>query len=110
MDYTNDNPNKIKREKTVHMFQKETPIVWSDIKGLDLRDEDILHIGYDEGHYSENNSWDAHYFAIITRMVEETDEERDERVKTAKWHIEQLKQRRYENYLRLKKEFEGEHE
>jgi hypothetical protein len=107
MDTNNDNPQKIKKERDIHCIQKETPIKWSDIKNLNLEDDDLLQIGHDEGYYAENNSWDPHYFAIVTRMVEETDEQRDERVRMAKWHKGELEKRRYENYLKLKKEFES---
>ncbi len=106
MDYNNDNPQKIKKERQIHVIQQEEPIKWSDLKNLEMEDDDILQVGYDEGHHSENYSWDPHYFAIVTRMVEETDEQRDERVRMAKWHKGELKKRRYENFLKLKTEFE----
>lgn len=105
--FDNNNPNKIKREKQIRFIKQEKPIKWSDLKNLKIEDDDILEVGYDEGNYSENESWDAYHFATVTRMVEETDEQRDERVRMAKWYTEELKKRRYENYLKLKMEFEG---
>jgi hypothetical protein len=108
MDYNNDNPKKIKKEKEIYSIKRQTKIKWSDIKHLKMEDDDILHIGFDEGYYSENESWEPYYFANVTRMVEETDAERDERVRMAQFHTEEMKKRRYDNYLKLKMEFEGD--
>ena len=83
----------------------DKPILFSTIKDV-VQDNDIIHSGWDEGFYIENNSIDGHYFMRITREILETDEEYNKRVKqnelTAKW----AKERRYESYLKLKKEFE----
>jgi hypothetical protein len=39
-------------------------------------------------------------------MVEESDEQYEKRIQRAKISVAELKKRRYENYLKLKKEFE----
>jgi hypothetical protein len=41
-------------------------------------------------------------------MVEETDEQFEKRIASNKRSNEEMKKRRYESYLRLKKEFENE--
>lgn len=101
-------PNKILVEKEILRLQSQKPFTWKDLKDVKFQDNDRFEIGHDEGFYSENNSWDPHYYAVVTRMVEETDEQfekRQERIKQdAKW----ARERRYENYLKLKKEFENE--
>ena len=70
-----------------NVFVKDLPI--------DLKPDDIINIHRVE---ARNNSYDEHTILEIIRMREETDEELKE----------QLKSRRYENYLKLKKEFENE--
>lgn len=73
---------------------------------IELQPDDVIIAGYDEGYYSENNSWDAHYYLEVHRERLETDEEferRKEREESDKVYREK---RRYESYLKLKKEFE----
>jgi hypothetical protein len=95
---------------TETIFRKQNdnhPIKFGEIK-IELKPDDVILAGHDEGYYSENNSWDAHYFLEVNRDRLETDDEfatrcqRDEQDKV--WS----KQRRYENYLKLKKEFEND--
>lgn len=74
----------------------------------DLKPNDIINIHRVEAFYSENNGWDEHTILEIIRMREETDEELEIRKNENSALKEQLKSRRYENYLKLKKEFENE--
>lgn len=100
---------KIKIEKEIfHKISYSKKFTWVDIKHLELQDEDVINAGYDEGFYTENNSMDAHYYIIITRMIEETDEEFNKRQKEIERDNKWAKERRYESYLKLKKEFENE--
>jgi hypothetical protein len=96
---------KIKVKKHIFWDQKNEPFTWKDIKDVPFEDDDKINISWVESHYSENNSWDGHFHAEVIRMVEETDEQFKERIdnneRDAKW----LKERRYENYLKLKEEF-----
>lgn len=101
-------PNKIKVPKEIFREMKSSPFKWSDLKHIEFQDEDQIDIGYDEGYVSENNSWDAHHYAVVTRMVEETDEEFERRRKNNERDEKWARERRYENYLKLKKEFGGE--
>ena len=98
---------KIFIEKQIFRKQKESPFTWEDIKEIPLEDDDILNIGYTDAFYSENNSWDGYYHAEVTRMVLETDEQFEERKLRTEKGKQEMKDRRYENYLRLKKEFEN---
>ena len=101
-------PNKIKVEKVIFAAAKETPFAWKDLKHIQFEDEDKITVAYDEGYYSENNSWDSHYYARVIRMVEETDAQFQKRQKKIEEERERTKKMRYESYLRLKKEFENE--
>lgn len=83
------------------------PILFKDITIKIELDDEIL-AGYDEGFYSENESWDPHYYLKISRERLETDEEFEKRKKEEDNYHVFLKNRRYENYLKLKKEFEKE--
>jgi hypothetical protein len=88
--------------------KKDSPIIWQDIKHIEFQDLDKIQIGFDEGYYSENNSWGPHYFVNIERWRDETEEEakirKNEQERDKKW----ARERRYETYLKLRKEFESD--
>jgi len=99
----------MKKEITyvAHSIQDPKPIPFSVIKDY-VEDDDIISAGFDEGYYSENESWDPHWFIKIERNRLETDEEFEKRKSMENFVREDMKKRRYENYLKLKKEFENE--
>ena len=72
----------------------------------DLLPTDAIAIEYDEGFYSENNSWEPFTKIHIYRNREETDTEFEERRDWWAKKNEESRKDRYEDYLRLKKEFE----
>ena len=83
------------------------PFKWKDVKNLQLEDEDVIIVHYVE--YWENgrdNSGGEYYEIDVHRMILETNEEFEKR----KIYFEELrkesKEKRYESYLKLKKEFE----
>jgi hypothetical protein len=99
---------KIKKETRI--FRKtrhDKPFTWADLKRIAFEDGDIICVGYDEGFESENNSVRPYYYAEVIRMVEETDDEYQERLAEVARQKEQLRARRYETYQKLKAEFEG---
>ena len=99
-----------KKEIKELIFQKtfeHQPIKFKEID-IELEPDDIIISGHDEGYYSENNSWDPHYYLQIFRYRLETDKEEERRLSEEKFFKENLRKRRYENYLKLKKEFENE--
>jgi len=67
---------------------------------------DIIHAGYEEPFYSDNNSHDGYYFFSVTRKRLETDEEFEKRKEEIRVFKEESQKKRYEHYLKLKKEFE----
>lgn len=89
--------------KTYRGSQSEVP--FGDLP-KDLLPIDKIFIEYDEGFYSENNSWDPSTKLHIFRNREETDAEFEER--KAWWDAKKEESRtsRYKDYLRLKQEFE----
>jgi hypothetical protein len=97
--------SKIKVKKEIFSDQKNEPFTWKDIKDIPFEDDDKINITWVEGYYSENNSWDGHFHAEVIRMVEETDEQYEKRKRENELHTHWLKERRYENYLKLKEEF-----
>ena len=98
-------PTKIKREKQIFHHGKDRQLVWGDIKHLQLEDEDVIHSCWVD---DDNFEYHGYWHGEITRMVEETDEQFEKRIannaRDAKW----AKERRYESYLKLKKEFEND--
>ena len=99
---------KIKIEKQIFWKQKNKPFTWGDIKHLQFEDDDIISLEWVEPFYSENNSHDGFFNAKVIRMVEETDEQFQKRIQDIERDKKLARERRYENYLKLKKEFEGE--
>ena len=86
---------------------------WGEIKKIlmeekiTLQDDDIIEVGYTEG-WDEGDSArvDMYDLAIIKCRVE-TDEEYDKRMKRRIEMEEASEKRKYENYLKLKKHYEG---
>ena len=72
----------------------------------DIQENDIINIDRAEGFYSENNSYDAYTSLEVIREREETDGEYEKRISDNKIHLEELRKQRYEQYLKLKSEFE----
>lgn len=95
------------RKEIVHRH-KDTPIKWKDIKDIPFEDEDEIKVAYDEGYYSENNSWDPHHYVTVIREIPETDDEMAKRIVKEFEQKEEMRKRRYEQYLKLKKEFESQ--
>ena len=96
-------PKKILKEKQIFHGYNNAPMKWSDIKNLELEDDDIIHSGWvDDDNFDYHGYWNNQ----ITRMVEETDEQFEKRIASYKRSEEEMKKRRYESYLKLKKEFE----
>lgn len=98
---------KLFLEKIIVRKQSKKPFTFQDILNCNPLPTDEIDCGYDEGFQSENESWDAHYYLRISRMVEETDKEEEERLKYNEIQSKIHKQNRYESYLKLKKEFES---
>jgi len=87
-------------------LQENHPIPVSSIK-IELQPDDIISAGYDEGHQSENEAWDPHFYLIVERIRIETDKEYEERTKREAFMKEDSRKRRHKTYLKLKEEFES---
>lgn len=98
---------KKKIKKEIFWKQSNECFKWKDIKHIQFEDEDEIVSTYVEPYYSENESHDGYFMAEVSRMVEETDEEYEKRINREKKQHEELKERRYQTYLKLKKEFEN---
>ena len=83
-------------------FAGSYEIKYSDIPEEVLKD-DVIDIIRDE-----DISYNSYTLLRILREREETDEEYNKRLDIEKENIADLKRRRYESYLKLKKEFETE--
>lgn len=88
--------------KAIYYQVKDKPFTWGEIKEHShlFEDKDIVHIVVDEN--------DHDYFLQVTREVEETDEEFNLRIKRAEESEKRMKERRYERFIELKAEFEGD--
>jgi hypothetical protein len=99
---------KIKKWQTIFYKGMDEYPTWKDINYIQFEDDDRIRISYEEPYYSENSSNDGEWHIEVEREIEETDEEYEKRMENKRWTDEILKKQRYENYLRLKKEFENE--
>lgn len=100
-----NSPTKIKKEKQIYWGGNDKQMQWKDIKHLQLEDDDIIHSGWVD---DEDCDCNGYWHTEIIRMVEETDEEFEKRQHDIQLQAKWAKERRYESYLRLKKEFELE--
>jgi hypothetical protein len=101
-----------KPKKTLYdvIFRKryeglQSQIPFGDLPA-NLEPADLIEIHEEEAFYSENESWEDHTTLIIERPRLETDEEQQERLEKSQAFMEELRERRYETYLKLKEEFE----
>ncbi len=85
--------------KEIFWLHKETEIRWKDIKHIEFQDDDIIRC-YDD----ENDS----FYANVLRKELETDEQFEVRMKQNEVMKELSKERRYQQYLKLKEEFNNE--
>lgn len=98
----------LKQEIFSKLFDGELyDVRFSDLP-KDIQDNDIIEIRREEGYHSENNSYGAYTELVVIREVEETDEEYQKRIENENRDAKIWKARRYEQYLKLKKEFESE--
>jgi hypothetical protein len=95
---------KIKKWKSIFYHNMDEYPTWKNIKDLQFEDDDRIRISYEDPYESSYGGWNIE----VEREMEETDEEHERRMETKRWTGEILKKQRYENYLRLKKEFENE--
>ncbi len=102
----------VKQKVREEIFNKHYNGVISGFRFSDLPENllptDIIDLVRDEGYYSENNSWDAFSELKVFRERLETDEEFEKRKDFILKKLDQSKKDRYEQYLKLKKEFENE--
>ena len=83
------------------------PIRWKDIKHFQFEDDDEIRVGYVEPwENGSDNSGGDHYEIDVVRERLETDLEYKMRLEREQRDAEYLKKRRYQNYLKLKGEFE----
>ncbi len=85
--------------KEIFWLHKETEIRWKDIKHIEFQDDDIIRC-YDD----ENDS----FYANVLRKELETDEQFEVRKKQIEVMKELSKERRYQQYLKLKEEFDNQ--
>jgi len=72
----------------------------------DILQTDCIQFWIEEGYYSENESYDSRTHLSVLRDRIETDEEFEKRKKFWADKKEEGRKNRYEQYLKLKKEFE----
>lgn len=92
-------------EDKIFDHQSENPIPFKVIKDY-VQDDDIIYSEYREADSGSSWSHDGYYYIKVTRERLETDQEFERRKFQAQEFKDELKRRRYETYLKFKKEFE----
>lgn len=89
------------------------PFTWGEIKNIlleemiELEDSDIIEVGWTDGWEGSDSARDGCFDLDIYRFREETDKELESRLEAENIRKKTSKKLRYENYLKLKKEFES---
>lgn len=99
---------KLMKQKCI--FEKTSykgPVKFGEIT-IALEPDDEIIQTYVEPYNGTDEGWEAHYQLEVFRMVEETDAEYEKRLEEGRLLNERLREGRYQNYLKLKKEFENE--
>lgn len=100
----------MKQKIKTEIYHKDFEGNYEDVRFSDLpkdiQENDIIEIRIEEAFFSDNNSYDAYTKLVVIREREETDEEYQKRISDNEHHKEELRKRRYENFLKLKSEFE----
>jgi hypothetical protein len=78
----------------------ENQIRWKDIKHIDFQDDDIIQCCHNED--------DDLFYVSVSRYELETDEQFEERKRTYEKMREISKENRYQQYLKLKEEFDNQ--
>lgn len=100
-----DSKQKTLIKKEVLCEQYDNQPTWKDIKHIEFQDDDKIMVSYQD--YDESGGGDVWYISI-ERWVEETEKEFEERLGLLEYDKKRKKKMRYENYLKLKTEFESE--
>ena len=93
-------------------FNNDNRYRWGEVLAIlednkiELRDDDILEVGYTEGYDHGDYERGAAYDLSVIRFREETDEELENRIAHAKMMKEFSEKSRFKAYLKLKEEFE----
>lgn len=88
-----------------HEINYKRPLKWSDIKHLELQDDDVISSGHEEAYYGSDSAMESHFFMSVTRQVLETDDEYTERQRAVEQSAKWAKANRLESYKRLREEF-----
>lgn len=100
----------MKQKIKIEIYHKKFKGNYEDVRFSDLpkdiQENDIIEVRREEAFLSEKNSYDAYTELVVIREREETDKEYKKRISNNEYHKEKMKKRRYENYLKLKSEFE----
>lgn len=97
--------NIIQEEIYSFDFKDNYDVRFKDIP-KDVQENDIIAIQNEEAYHSESWSYDAYTRLIIIREREENDTEYNKRMAKIKKDDVEYKEKRYQNYLKLKEEFE----
>lgn len=98
---------KIYKTKTVlDKHSQRQDFKYKDIKDFLFEDDDIIYAGYREPEEFSDSAHDGFYYFTVYREIIETDEEFELRKQNSAKEKERLRKNRYENYLKLKAEFE----
>lgn len=104
-------PDAIERKVITDTIWQDTrsrnnkPYQFKDFKQY-IQDDDYIQTGYNEGWQESDSAMDGHYYIEIQRERLQTDDEYEASKQQKIEFKERNRKQRYENYLKLKEEFE----
>jgi hypothetical protein len=96
------------------LHHKDNRYRWGEIQlllldaDIILQPSDILEVGFTEGWDEGDSARDDAYDLTVKRKRPETDKEYEDRCKSHEQFQKISRDRRYQNFMKLKEEFEGE--
>jgi hypothetical protein len=102
-----DTEKKIIHEQVFHKISYKEPIKFKEID-IDLEPDDEILQDFEDEYHGSDHAHDAHWSMTIFRDRLETDEEFEKRMEELERMRGELKERRRQQYIKLKKEFENE--
>lgn len=95
-------------KKEIILKTSTVPFKWKDVKDLPFEDNEEIDIEYIETWHYEDGSEGPLYQIISTKIVMETDEEFEKRKKAFDDYQIISKKQRFEQFLKLREEFDAE--
>lgn len=91
--------------KVVYSLESNNEYKFKDLKDLNLKDDDFIHMGYQEPEMFSEHSHDGYYFIEVHRVELENDEDYEKRIKMQNEMVSRNRKAMIEHYLKYREQF-----